>query len=144
MWFSVCGRAMGSNGQLSKEIMYSCERCWSDANRISFWGEEDHSVVYQNLLKTQQCTPEENAGPDSTLCVKCKRKTIHQHVKQCVICGENERVGMDVIVDLELQVTTGKPARKDWIRVIAELEKDCAKATKEGYHTFSILVLGIK
>lgn len=51
---------------------------------------------------------------------------------------------MDTIVDLELQVRKGRPASPDWAKVIDKLKTDCASATKEGYRTFSILVMGIK
>lgn len=57
--------------------MASCEKCWSESTSV-----ED----YYELIKTNKCTPEEEAGTDAEDCPKCKRKTIHQIIKKCVLC----------------------------------------------------------
>ena len=35
----------------------------------------------------RSCTPEEQAGPDATVCEACKRKTVHQHTHLCQTPG---------------------------------------------------------
>ena len=54
--------------------MSVCEKCWADSGG----GEK-----YIELLKSRDCTPEEQAGIDAEICSKCKRKTIHQHTNSC-------------------------------------------------------------
>ncbi len=64
--------------------MASCEKCWSDA--------QGNAGVYQQLIKDRKynpCTPEQQAGKYATECPKCKKITIHQHTKRCVVCGHN-------------------------------------------------------
>jgi len=52
--------------------MASCEKCWKESN-----GDID---LYHELLKTNQCTPEEQAGgKEAGFCKICARKTIHAH-----------------------------------------------------------------
>jgi len=58
--------------------MSSCEKCWREAKGIT---EE-----YINLIKSRECTPEEQAGWYATVCPNCKRKTVHQYTMQCLVC----------------------------------------------------------
>lgn len=64
--------------------MPSCERCWSD----SFLA-EDSIAKYHELIESRECTPEQQAGPDATLCESCERITRHQHCGVCMICGKD-------------------------------------------------------
>ncbi len=62
--------------------MASCEKCWKDA--------QGSTEKYQQLIKEREdnpCSPEEQAGLDAEVCKKCKRKTVHQHIKVCMVCG---------------------------------------------------------
>lgn len=61
--------------------MTACEKCWSDAH-----GDADRyrELVIKRYLSP--CTPEEQAGPDATVCSGCGRKTVHQHAKVCMAC----------------------------------------------------------
>lgn len=65
--------------------MAACERCWSSASMAS-----DPSAEYQRLIKERRCTPQEMAGPDATMCKKCKTASVHQHAKVCMTCGERD------------------------------------------------------
>jgi hypothetical protein len=68
--------------------MPMCEKCWSDAH--SGWPYCDVAAQYSQLLderKDNQCTPEQQAGPDARECPTCKRATVHQHCHVCVVCG---------------------------------------------------------
>ncbi len=58
--------------------MASCERCWTLAG--------GNAEYYSYLIKTNNCTPEEQAGPDAKECPKCKRKTMHQLCGICMVC----------------------------------------------------------
>lgn len=55
--------------------MPSCEKCWRDSG--------GNPARYRAMLKSRNCTPEQQAGAHATVCPKCKRKTIHQHVGTC-------------------------------------------------------------
>lgn len=57
----------------------TCEKCWAEAR-----GDEDR---YKELLKTRECTPEEQAGDNAGLCGYCNRKTRHQF---CFVCMNPE------------------------------------------------------
>ena len=59
--------------------MPCCERCWSMAR-----GQADE---YHRQLAANQCSPEQQAGPEATDCPKCQRKTVHQYAKVCTACG---------------------------------------------------------
>jgi hypothetical protein len=65
--------------------MPSCEKCWSDS-RLAY----DSVERYHELLRERngRCTPEEQAGPDATMCEKCQRRTRHQHCGVCMSCGD--------------------------------------------------------
>lgn len=71
--------------------MASCEKCWGDAYmRVYSNPTKSQEEHYRDLIeerKENQCTPEEQAGKDAKICPKCDRKTIHQIIKKCVICG---------------------------------------------------------
>jgi len=58
--------------------MATCERCWS----LSLGSSER----YARLLKEEDCTPEQQAGPDAKTCPECGRCTLHQHVGCCMSC----------------------------------------------------------
>ncbi len=62
-------------------MMVSCEKCWKDAN--------SNPEIYTQLIKERNvnpCTPEEQAGEYARVCPRCKRITVHQYTKECVIC----------------------------------------------------------
>lgn len=71
--------------------MASCEKCWSDAYVRSIENPmKTQTEHYQDLLKERieyRCTPEQQAGISADFCPKCKRNTLHQHTKRCVICS---------------------------------------------------------
>ena len=61
--------------------MVSCEKCWNDAG--------GNAQRYRDLIverKDKPCTLEEIAGDPGYICPKCKRNTVHIHVKQCLNC----------------------------------------------------------
>ncbi len=62
--------------------MAACERCWNRAYS-PFGGQ---IARYHELLKFHTCTPEEQAGPNAQECPVCRRKSVHQFAKVCVIC----------------------------------------------------------
>ena len=75
-----CRMAMGSGDVKNVEIkgvgdMSSCEKCWQDAA-----GNVDE---YGRLIKTRQCSPEEQAGLSATICLDCNRLTVHQYTGKC-------------------------------------------------------------
>jgi len=62
--------------------MAICEKCWTDE---AFSG--NHTVAYEELLKDRSdspCTPEQQAGDEATICLDCKKKTVHQYIKICM------------------------------------------------------------
>ena len=59
--------------------MSSCEKCWSQSRMYD---------NYSELVKSSNCTPEEQAGPGASLCPKCQRKTIHQYTGECMAHDE--------------------------------------------------------
>jgi len=60
--------------------MPSCEKCWSEAHRAMVG---DPVALYQSLVETHSCTPEEQAGPDAGICGICNRYTLHEHTHSC-------------------------------------------------------------
>ncbi len=56
--------------------MSSCERCWSMS-----CGDPD---LYNELLESNDCTPEQQAGRDADVCESCHRKTIHVLTGMCM------------------------------------------------------------
>lgn len=58
--------------------MSSCEKCWSDAH-----GDAER---YHELVKSRECTPEEQAGEQAFRCPHCRRLTIHMITKE-PMCG---------------------------------------------------------
>ena len=68
--------------------MASCEKCWSDAYMLMLSSPlKSQAEHYGDLVKERNCTPEQQAGEDANECPKCKRKTIHQIIGICIICG---------------------------------------------------------
>lgn len=61
--------------------MSACEACWRTAG-----GDPDY---YRTLLRERNCTPEDQAGPEATVCVLCGRRTVHQHTGECMFCGRH-------------------------------------------------------
>lgn len=71
--------------------MASCEKCWSDsAVAREVYGD---SEAYRRLVSERQCSPEDQAGPDATMCPRCNRRTVHQHAHVCMVgfCGYEGR-----------------------------------------------------
>ena len=60
--------------------MSSCEKCWKDSRL---------NDNYNELVKSRNCTPEEQAGPFAGRCPKCHRKTLHQMSYECMACKED-------------------------------------------------------
>jgi len=56
--------------------MASCEKCWAESH--------GDPVRYHKLILERCCSPEEQAGPDATMCPMCARKTEHQHASVCM------------------------------------------------------------
>ena len=73
--------------------MASCEKCWDDSARMTLGG-ANQAEVYRKLIKTRNCTPEEQAGGNSpeyaNVCPVCNRRTIHRVCNICVICGKEK------------------------------------------------------
>ena len=65
--------------------MSACEKCWRDAQ-----GYGDPMMEYLRLIRERQCTPEEQAGPDATVCPHFQTRTRHQATGQCMRCGVTE------------------------------------------------------
>ncbi|GJM43467.1 MAG: hypothetical protein DHS20C21_03090 [Gemmatimonadota bacterium] len=65
--------------------MPSCERCWAMSR-----GHKDPEEEYRRLLLVNDCTSEQQAGPDAGLCLVCDNRTVHQHTGQCISCGWEE------------------------------------------------------
>lgn len=64
--------------------MSACEKCWGDAHRGSQFSIAEE---YERLIAARAaapCTPEEQAGPDATVCPACGKRTAHQHTGQCM------------------------------------------------------------
>lgn len=57
--------------------MGSCEKCWRESG--------GDPIRYNELLCENECTPEEQAGPDAGWCGHCHRKTIHQYTGKCMV-----------------------------------------------------------
>lgn len=68
--------------------MSACERCWHDAVNRDDRG--DISEIYRKLLTERQganqCTPEQQAGPNAGICIRCGRETLHQFTHECMAC----------------------------------------------------------
>ncbi len=60
--------------------MSACEKCWRDAH----WPGSDVAVEYAKLVAARICTPEEQAGPEATVCPNCGRRTLHQWTGECM------------------------------------------------------------
>ena len=69
--------------------MSSCEKCWRDSRWASNWDPDAYQklVAQRNGVVDDRCTPEEQAGPDATVCAECERKTRHQHTHLCQVPG---------------------------------------------------------
>ena len=71
--------------------MASCERCWADAFGMSFGTSKSQPEIYGELIKTRNCSAEQQAGPEAGICPKCKRKAVHQAINQCMSCGYEDK-----------------------------------------------------
>ena len=67
--------------------MVSCERCWGVARGRAWLNNTEQSEEYRQLILVNDCTPEQQAGEEATVCPECKTKTVHQHTKRCIACG---------------------------------------------------------
>lgn len=67
--------------------MAACEKCWTQAyNRMLVTG-KSQTECYQELIKLNNCTPEEQAGIDASKCQECNRKTVNPNAAQCMNFG---------------------------------------------------------
>lgn len=64
-----------------------CERCWSRACSEALSRGVPVVDVYGRLLGEDDCTPEQQAGPDALACEACGRKAVHPAIKTCRACG---------------------------------------------------------
>jgi hypothetical protein len=64
--------------------MSSCERCWRIARIRSHDGGIDHLDAYREELAINQCTPEQQAGPDAERYPVCRRMTLHQYTREAM------------------------------------------------------------
>lgn len=64
--------------------MTSCEKCWIDAHGDA---DEYTELVRERNESGNECTPEEQAGPDAGWCPICNRRTVHQVVERCMVKG---------------------------------------------------------
>lgn len=67
--------------------MVSCERCWEQAQSAAAMRAVDAADEYRDLIRTNDCTTEQQAGREATLCPKCESRTVHQHARICIACG---------------------------------------------------------
>jgi len=69
--------------------MASCERCWRNAG--------GNPERYAELVKTETCTPEQQAGTNAGRCPDCGRMTIHQYCCICMnpLCSSNVGLSLD-------------------------------------------------
>lgn len=65
--------------------MSACEKCWRDSRR-----EDNYAEVLASRAENP-CTPEEQAGPDATVCPACGKRTAHQITGQCMDVACNHR-----------------------------------------------------
>ena len=64
--------------------MPACEKCWSDSAPGEY-----NALVEKRSKAGNECSPEEQAGPDAYVCPVCKRKTVHQYVPSyCMNCNK--------------------------------------------------------
>lgn len=68
--------------------MSACEKCWRDAHRDPYLSVPDE---YRRLLSERvgdlACSPEQQAGPDATVCAVCGFTTCHQITGECMCCA---------------------------------------------------------
>jgi hypothetical protein len=64
--------------------MPSCERCWGRAYTKSRTTGREQVDIYRELIKTEKCTPEQQAGDGAGKCPKCCRHSVHVYTKQCM------------------------------------------------------------
>ena len=62
--------------------MASCERCWNESG--------GNHKEYMELLKINNCTPEEQAGRGANMCRECGRATVHIYTHRCMSCNALE------------------------------------------------------
>jgi hypothetical protein len=67
----------------------ACEKCWGDAHRGPQYSVAEEYARLIEERRGNPCTPEEQAGPDATLCETCNRLTRHQHCRVCMHCGDD-------------------------------------------------------
>jgi uncharacterized OB-fold protein len=76
-----------------------CEKCWSDAYVIEQSGaEESQPQAYHRLLRERrenQCTAEEQAGPEADHCTVCGRKAVHPISRFCLACGDRDQIKVE-------------------------------------------------
>ncbi len=67
--------------------MASCERCWEMSRIVARETGEEQAEAYRRLVRTSDCTPEQQAGREAKECPRCEARTVHQHVNECIACG---------------------------------------------------------
>jgi len=78
--------------------MPSCERCWGLAyGRAMCDGSKMQSEHYQDLIKENDCTPEQQAGEYAETCKSCGKKCVHEIVHECMN-KDCEAFGRDIRV----------------------------------------------
>lgn len=63
--------------------MPACERCWADSGGDA----DEYRRTLDRRVGTNRCTPEQQAGPNATKCVRCRNLTAHQYCRVCMLCG---------------------------------------------------------
>ncbi len=68
--------------------MPMCEKCWSDAHDTVGNVAENYCRMMKRMgVEGHRCTPEQQAGPDATVCPTCGIRSVHQCCHVCVVCG---------------------------------------------------------
>lgn len=78
-------------GCFPRRVMASCERCWERSHVIARETGIEQTEEYRRLVLVNDCTPEQQAGPEASECPKCQTRTVHQHTHQCTACGWESR-----------------------------------------------------
>jgi hypothetical protein len=62
--------------------MPSCEKCWRDAGGDP----REYAVLVESRNRPgKECSPEEQAGTEATMCPFCLRRTVHMYSQVCMV-----------------------------------------------------------